>query len=119
MTKLTARFAAPFAFAAILSGCAFATRPSIAELKGNPGRFQDKTISVEGVVTSAWDVPFVPLKTYQLDDGTGQVTVIAQEGDVPTRGARVKVKGRVNDVATLGGKSIGLHIRQSDVDYRR
>jgi hypothetical protein len=30
----------------------------------------------------------------------------------------VKVKGRVEDVATLGGSSLGLHIRQTDVDYR-
>jgi hypothetical protein len=119
MTKLTARLAAPFALVVVLSGCAFATRPSIAELKGNPGRFHDKTVSVEGVVTSAWNVPFVPLKVYQLDDGTGQLTVVAQDENVPTQGARVKVKGRLEDVATLGGKNIGLHIRQTDVDYRR
>ena len=118
MTKLTARFAAPFALVVILSGCAFATRQSIAELKGNPGRFHDKTVSVEGVVTSAWNVPFVPVKLYKLDDGTGEMTVLAQNGEVPTRGARVKVKGRVEDVATLGGSSLGLHIRQTDVDYR-
>ena len=118
MTKLTARFAAPFALVVVLSGCAFATHPSIAELKGNPGRFHDKTVSVEGVVTSAWNVPIVPVKLYKLDDGTGEVTVLAQNGEVPTRGARVKVKGRVEDIATLGGSSIGLHIRQTDVDYR-
>ena len=119
MTKLTARFAAPFALVVFLSGCALATRPTIAELKGNPGRFQDKTVSVEGVVTSAWNVPFVPVKLYKLDDGTGEMTVLAQGGNVPTKGARVKVKGRVEDVATLGGSNIGLHIRQTDVDYQR
>jgi hypothetical protein len=119
MTKLTTRFAAPLALIVFLSGCAFATRPSIAELKGNPGRFEDRTVSVEGVVTSAWNVPLVPLKLYRVDDGTGELTVIAQNGNVPTKGAHVKVKGRVEDVATLGGQNIGLHLRQTDVDYRR
>ena len=86
-------------------------------MKYNPGRFQDKTVSIEGVVTSSWGVPLVPFKLYKVDDGTGEMTVLAQGGNVPTKGARVKVKGRVKDVATLGGSNIGLHIRQTDLDF--
>jgi hypothetical protein len=56
---------------------------------------------------------------YKVDDGTGEVTVIANEGRVPTRGARVRVKGRVEEIATFGGQSIGLHIQQRDLDFRR
>jgi hypothetical protein len=29
------------------------------------------------------------------------------------------VKGRVNDVATFGGQSLGLHIQQTDLDFKR
>ena len=118
-TRLT-RFALPLTLAATLSGCALATsRPSIAELKYNPSRYEDRTISVDGVVTSSWNVPLVPFKLYKVDDGTGEVTVVANNGRVPTKGARVRVKGRVSDVATLGGQAIGLHIQQRDVDFRR
>jgi DNA/RNA endonuclease YhcR with UshA esterase domain len=104
----------------MLSGCALATRrTSIAELKYNPGRYQDRTVSVDGVVTSSWNVPLVPFKLYKVNDGTGEVTVVASNGRVPTKGARVRVKGRVNDVATFGGQAIGLHIQQRDLDFRR
>jgi hypothetical protein len=114
------RLTAPLALAVMLSGCALAVRrPSIAELKYNPGRYQDRTVSVDGVVTSSWNVPLVPFRLYKVNDGTGEVTVVANSGRVPTRGAHVRVKGRVSDVATLGGQAIGLHIQQRDVDFRR
>jgi hypothetical protein len=38
---------------------------------------------------------------------------------VPTKGAHVRVKGRVNDVATFGGQSVGLHLEQRDLDFKR
>jgi len=104
----------------MLSGCALAVRrPSVAELKYNPGRYQDRRVSIDGVVTSSWGVPLVPLRFYKVDDGTGEVTVIAQDGRLPTRGAHVRVDGRVGDVATLGGQAIGLHIQQTDIHFRR
>ena len=102
----------------VIAACA-ARRPSIAELKFDPGRYQDHTVSVEGVVTSSWNVPLVPFKLYRINDGTGEVTVVANSGRVPTKGARVRVKGRVSDIATLGGQALGLHIQQRDVDFRR
>jgi hypothetical protein len=120
MARTLARVVAPIALVLTLSGCALAVRkPSVAELKYNPGRYQDRTVSVEGVVTSSWGVPLVPFKMYKVDDGTGEVTVLAQNGRVPSRGAHVRVKGRVNDVATLGGQAIGLHIQQTDLHFNR
>ncbi|OFW11891.1 MAG: hypothetical protein A3H96_25900 [Acidobacteria bacterium RIFCSPLOWO2_02_FULL_67_36] len=114
------RFAAPLALAAMLSGCALAVRhPSVAELKYNPGRYQDKTVSVDGVVTSSWGIPLLPFKLYKVDDGTGELTVVSQSGRVPTRGAHVRVKGKVSEVATFGGRSIGLHLEQRDLDFKR
>jgi hypothetical protein len=64
-------------------------------------------------------MPLVPFKFYKVDDGTGEVTVVARGGRVPSRGAHVRVKGRVNEVATLGGSSIGLHLEERDLDFRR
>ena len=120
MRRITTRFVTPLAVAAMLSGCALTTRQaSIAELKSNPGRYHDKTVTVDGVVTSAWSVPLVPFKLYKVDDGTGEVTVVAQEGRSPTKGARVRVRGKVGEVATFGGQALGLHLRQSDLDFKR
>ncbi len=117
MRKTLTRLAAPLAIAALLSGCAMTT--SVADLKYNPGRYYNKTVAIDGVVTSAFGVPLVPFKMYKVDDGTGEVTVIAQDGRVPSKGAHVRVKGKVGEVATFGGQSVGLHIRQSDLDFKR
>jgi hypothetical protein len=120
MQHRVTRLIVPAILALTLSACSLATRrPSVAELKYNPGRYQHHTVSIDGVVTSSWGVPLVPFKLYKVDDGTGEVTVISQSGRVPTRGAHVRVKGRVNDVATFGGQAIGLHIQQTDLDFKR
>jgi hypothetical protein len=120
MVRSMTRLAAPLALIVLLSGCALALgSPSVAELKYNPGRYQNKTVSINGVVTSSWGVPLMPFKLYKVDDGTGEMTVVAQGGRVPTKGARVKVKGRVSDVATFGGQSVGLHLEQTGINFRR
>jgi hypothetical protein len=120
MLNRLSRLAAALALALLVTGCALATRrPSVAELKYNPGRYQDRTVSIDGVVTSSWGVPLMPLRLYRVNDGTGEVTVVAQDGRVPTKGARVRVKGRVQDVATLGGQAVGLHIQQTGIHFDR
>ena len=115
-----ARIGITLALAGMLSGCALAVRrPSVAELKFNPARYHDRVVAIDGVVTSSWGVPLVPFKMYRVDDGTGEVMVVANDGRVPTKGTHVRVKGRVSEVATLGGQAVGLHIQQRDVDFRR
>ncbi|RPJ74730.1 MAG: hypothetical protein EHM24_05555 [Acidobacteria bacterium] len=101
-----------------LGGCALRS-PSIADLQHNPGRYFDKRVSVEGEVTSAWGLPLVPYGLYKVADGTGEVTVLSRGGHMPVRGSRVKVSGRVGEMAVLGGRPLGLHIREEDLDYRR
>src|SRR5512145_1568050 len=88
MRKTFSRLATSLAVVALVSGCALTTRrASIAELKYDPGRYHDRTVAIDGVVTSAFGVPLVPFKMYKVDDGTGEVTVLAQDGRVPTKGA--------------------------------
>ncbi|HEY0876328.1 MAG TPA: hypothetical protein VGD94_22840 [Vicinamibacterales bacterium] len=114
------RITTVLALTAALGGCALGVRNArVADLKYNPGRYYDKTVAIDGTVTSAWGVPLMPFMLYKVDDGTGEVTVLAQDGRPPTRGARVRVKGKVSELATFGGQSIGLHLRQTDVDFRR
>jgi len=108
------------ALAATLGGCALSLRnPDIADLQRHPGRYQDRTVSVSGVVTSSWGVPLVPFRFYKVDDGTGQVTVLSQSARMPATGERVRVRGRVQDVAMFGGRAVGLHLREEDLYVRR
>lgn len=94
-----------------LTGCVSAVR--IAEIKTDPGRFDRKTVAVRGTVTSSFGVALVPFQYYNVDDGTGEIAVLARSTrSMPAKGARVEVKGRVGEVASVGGRSIGLHIEE-------
>jgi hypothetical protein len=120
MPQKISRLVVMLALGTMLSACALtARRTSVAELKYDPGRYHDRTVAIDGVVTSSWGFPMMPVRLYKVDDGTGEVTVLAQDGRVPTKGARVRVKGRVNEVATFGGRALGLHIQQTDLDFKR
>ncbi len=100
--------------ALFVSACAL-HNPSVAQMQHNPARYFNHTVSVSGVVTSAWGVPLLPLKVYKVDDGTGEVTIVSPRGPVPPRGSRVRVRGHVSDVATVGGRAIGLHINEESL----
>ena len=103
-----------------MPACALSLRhPSIAELRDHPGEYQDRSISVDGTVSSAWGMPFLPFRFYKVDDGTGEVTVLSQGGHLPARGEHVRFKGRVSEVAVFDGEPIGLHLLQEDLHIHR
>ncbi len=93
-------------------------RPAIQQVQSQPGRFIDRSVTVTGRVTTSWGVPIVGLNVYKVDDGTGEITVVSTDRRVPGRGAEVEVKGKVQDVAVLGGRALGLHLRQQRIRYR-
>jgi hypothetical protein len=104
----------------LLSACAVSLRnPDIVEIQRHPGRYQDRVVSVSGVVTTSWGVPLVPFRFYKVSDGTGEVTVLSQGLRMPATGEHVRVKGRVEDVAVIGGRPLGLHIKEDDLYVKR
>ena len=114
--------AAPLVLAIALlgAGCALSFRsPDIIEIQRHPGRYQDRTVSVSGIVTTSWGVPLVPFRFYKVDDGTGEVTVLSQNTRLPAAGEHVRVKGRVEDVAVVAGRPLGLHLREEDLYVKR
>src|SRR5688500_12471793 len=104
--------------ALLVAGCA-ARGVRIAELKDRPDKYEDKRVSVTGVVTGAVGATLLPVQFYNVDDGTGEITIVSRSGRrVPPKGARVQVKGKVNELASFGGRSIGLHITEDDRNIR-
>ena len=104
----------------LLSACALSLRnPDIVEIQRHPGRYQDRVVSVSGIVTTSWGVPLVPFRFYKVSDGTGEVTVLSQGLRMPATGEHVRVRGRVEDVAVIGGRPLGLHIKEDDLYVRR
>jgi hypothetical protein len=104
--------------AAALSGaCASMGSRSISEVQTNPGKFHDKTVTVEGVVTTSFGIPLVPFKVFRVSDGSAEMLVISDEDRIPGKNARVRVRGEVQEFALLGGRSFGLHLREKSIKY--
>ena len=97
----------------VAAGCA-ARGVRVAELKDQPTKYATKSVSVTGVVTSSWGIPLMPFQLYNVDDGSGEITVLSRSGRTPARGTRVQVKGKVNELAVFGGRSIGLHLQEEN-----
>jgi ABC-type Fe3+-hydroxamate transport system substrate-binding protein len=104
--------------AAVVTGaCASMGSRSISEVKTNPGKFADKSVTVEGVVTTSFGIPLVPFKVYRISDGTDEMLVISDNSRIPGKNARVRVRGEVEEVALIGGRSFGLHIREKSIKF--
>ncbi len=104
--------------AAVVTGaCASMGSRSISEVQTNPGKFADKTVTVEGVVTTSFGIPLVPFKVYRISDGSAEMLVISDNHRIPGKNARVRVRGEVEEVALIGGRSFGLHIREKSIKF--
>ena len=119
MTRL-GRLALLMSLLAFSAACAVSLRnPRVADLRYNPGRYQHQTVSINGVVTDSWGIPFAPYKMYRVDDGSGELTVVSQGHRTPVRGEHVRVRGRVDEGAVLGGQALGLHLREESLYVKR
>ena len=101
--------------ASLAVACASLGTPSIAEVHDNPGRYADHTVTVTGTVTTSWGVPLVPYRMYRVSDGQAEILVLSDGIRAPSKGARVRVKGEVEEFAVLGGRSLGLHLREKSL----
>jgi len=98
------------AAAAMSGACASMGSRSISEVQTNPGKFHDKTVTVEGVVTTSFGIPLVPFKVFRVSDGSAEMLVISDGDRIPGKNARVRVRGEVQEFALLGGRSFGLRV---------
>lgn len=97
----------------LLSGCdylPFGLTP-IKKIVSAPAQFEGKEVRVKGKVKDITKIPLVDLKMYVLDDGSGEVTVVAES--LPAVNENVTVKGVVESMAIMGGESIGLRIKET------
>jgi hypothetical protein len=96
---------------------------SIAEINRNPARYQDKEIIVVGRVTDSYGVGIPGTNigggAYKIDDGTGSMWVLVTDGNVPSRGAEIGVKGRVGSGINWKGRNYGLGIYEEQRKYKK
>ena len=86
-------------------GCRSGLTP-IKTLLDDPARFDGQVVRVAGKVgLSAGALGY---GAYQVDDGTGTLSIVSQGGGAPREGAQVGVEGTFKAVFTLGTQSVAV-----------
>jgi hypothetical protein len=104
---------ATFCVLLLLMGLALVAceRMKIAEINTDPGRFMNKEVAVAGEVTQS--VGVLGRGIYQIDDGTGKLWVFSGNRAVPTKGAKVGVKGHIIPTLTFMGVNYATVMQES------
>ncbi len=93
----------------LLAACP-GTKP-IKELLDDPSRFDGKTVRIAGEVKES--IGALGVGVYQVDDGTGTLTVVSKAGNgTPRVGARVGVEGEFRSAFTLGIRTAAVLVEQ-------
>lgn len=95
---------------------------SIADIESNPTKYENKTVTIKGIVrdSDGVNIPIIGLRggCYKIDDGTGSIWVCSENG-VPTRGAELKVKGKIQSGAVIKGRNYGLVLVEKSRKFRK
>ncbi len=91
-------------------------RVKIGDINADPGRFMNKEVAVAGTVTQSIGASIGTLGqgVYQIDDGTGRLWVWTRGRGVPSRGAKVGVKGHITQSVTFLGINYGTVLQETD-----
>lgn len=81
----------------------------IEEIVAAPARFEGDEVKVSGEVTSVTKIPFVEATAFVLRSG-GADLLVTTAGAAPAVGAKVSVRGKVENAAIVGGRSLGLRL---------
>ncbi len=92
-------------------------RTSISNIESNPSKYYDKEVAVAGTVENSYglSIPIIGRGggIYKVYDGTGSIWVVTQKS-VPTKGAKVGVKGRIQNGVNYNGTNYGLGMIEND-----
>src|SRR5579872_1982722 len=94
--------AALIASLALLAGCASVT--PIRQLLDDPGRYDGKSVKIEGRVRESAGA--FGLGTYQVQDSRGAVTVVSERNGAPRTGNRSGGQGIFQARLALGSQSL-------------
>jgi len=88
----------------LLAGCASVT--PIGELLDNSSKYDGKTVRIEGEVKGG--AGGLGVGAYQVQDKTGTLTVVSDQGSAPRKGAKIGVKGKFESLFALGAASLAV-----------
>jgi hypothetical protein len=107
--------AASFIFATVLLLTACPSETTISKINADPARYRNKEVAIVGTVKDSYGA--LGQGAYEIDDGTGRLWVVTKRG-IPSRGARVGVKGHVYTGFNFGGRNYGTVIEETDRRFK-
>jgi len=75
----------------------------IGKILKEPRVYEEKILTIKGKVTER--VSFMNIKYFELKDRTGEIMVITEK-PLPSVGAKITVKGKVDEAFFLGGEQM-------------
>jgi hypothetical protein len=84
----------------------------ISAINADPGSFHNKEIQIAGEVTQS--IGALGKGVYMINDGTGSLWVYSDKLGVPSRGAKVGVKGTVLPAFTFLGTNYATVVKEVD-----
>ena len=103
-----------FVFAVLLPGIFLVScdRQKISAINADPGSFHNKEVQIAGEVMQS--VGALGKGVYLINDGTGSLWVYSDKLGVPSRGAKVGVKGTVLPSFTFLGTNYATVVKEVD-----
>lgn len=89
---------------------------SIKTLLDDPGRFDRQIVRIAGTVGKS--AGMLGYGAYQVDDGTGTISVVSKVNGAPREGAKVGVEGEFRSAFTLGTSSAAVIMEQRRYEPR-
>ena len=81
----------------------------ISEINESPVNFDGKEVRLKGIPKEATRIPLVKLKTYVLEDDSGEITIFTSD-DLPVMGEKLRIRVRVESLAIIMGEPLGMTV---------
>lgn len=95
----------------MLYACSSIVSTPIKKILENPREYGGRTVIVSGEVIEIFSLFFI--KYFVLNDNTGEITVITHR-PLPQKGAKVRVKGTVEEAFSLGDNQLIVIVEKTD-----
>ena len=97
----------------VLLLCACAGSMKISELNAEPGKYNEKEVTVKGKVVQTYAIPILSQSIVKIDDGSGELWV-KPHNRVPFEGQEITVTGKVKIGLTMGSMNLGVIVIENE-----
>lgn len=83
----------------------------IKEINDAPVNFDGQEVVLQGVPKNPTRIPLINLKSYVLEDSSGEITVLT-EAELPKMNETITIRAMVKSVAIVKGEALGLTVTE-------